>query len=131
MGKKNQVQRPQTSVSAKKVASGAAFFEERRGGFLLFIHLQPKASRSQIVGLHDRHLKIALPAPPVDGKANAALLAFLAECLGCAKQDLQIVRGLTSRKKVVHVMGVARENLSDLLPKAAKPVRTEPFPEGD
>lgn len=72
-------------------------------GVVLTLHIQPGAKKTEIVGLHGAALKIRLAAPPVDGKANAALLAFLAERLGMAKSMLELVGGETSRAKRVKV----------------------------
>jgi len=72
-------------------------------GVLLTLHIQPGAKKTEVVGRHGEALKIRLAAPPVDGKANACLLAFLAERLDVSKARLQIVSGETSRAKRVKV----------------------------
>lgn len=80
-------------------------------GAVLTLHVQPGAKRSEVVGLHGDALKIRLAAPPVDGKANACLLEFLAERLGCTKSALELVSGQTSRSKRVAVGGIAPEEV--------------------
>jgi len=85
------------------------------GSAVLHLHIQPGAKTSEVVGLHGEALKLRLAAPPVDGKANAALLAFLAEQLGVAKSSLELLRGETSRQKTVRVSGVGEEKLRRLL----------------
>ena len=70
------------------------------------VRVQPRASRNAVVGEHDGALKVALTAPPVDGEANAALLAFLADALGVPKRAVRLVSGDTGRSKVVEVAGV-------------------------
>lgn len=67
------------------------------------VRAQPGAKVSQVVGLHGDRLKIAVQAPPVDGKANAALCAFVAEWLGVAKRAVTLGAGETSRDKRVDV----------------------------
>ena len=57
------------------------------------VQLAPRASRNAVIGEHDGALKIAITAPPVEGAANAALVAFLAEHLGLAQRDVRITRG--------------------------------------
>ncbi|MBL4608391.1 MAG: YggU family protein [Pseudomonadales bacterium] len=79
-------------------------FEE--GNLLFCCYLQPKASRSEIVGLHDNAIKIRVTAPPVDGKANAALIKFLAGYFGTASKAVEIVSGQHSRRKRVRVRGL-------------------------
>src|SRR5512140_1825945 len=76
------------------------------GGVVLEILVQPRASRSRVVGEHDGRVKIQLAAPPVDGEANAALVAFLAEALGVKKADVALLAGETGRRKRVRVAGV-------------------------
>jgi uncharacterized protein (TIGR00251 family) len=79
--------------------------EVRDGAVRLTVHVQPRASRSEIVGLHGAALKVRLQAPPVDGAANAALVALLADRLGVPRRAVRIVAGATSRAKTVEVDG--------------------------
>ena len=75
-----------------------------RGGALAFkVRVQPKSARNEIVGLHEDALKVKLPAPPVDGAANKACVAFLAKTLGVSKSSVEIVSGHKDRNKVVAV----------------------------
>ena len=67
----------------------------------LTLHIQPGARKTDGVGLHGDALKIRLAAPPVDGKANAALLEFIANRLGLAKSAVNLIGGQTSRRKIV------------------------------
>ncbi len=80
-------------------------------GVLLTVHVQPRASRTQVAGLHGDALKIRLNAPPVDGRANAVLCAFLAERLGRPRSAVEVVQGKTTRRKVVRIEGVTREDV--------------------
>lgn len=68
-----------------------------------------------IAGMHDGCVKVRLAAPPVDGAANAALVEFVAECLGIAKSRVRIVSGQSSRRKIVEVDGVSTERLAEVL----------------
>jgi uncharacterized protein (TIGR00251 family) len=72
---------------------------------ILTLHIQPGARKTEIAGEHGDALKIRLAAPPVDGKANAALLEFIADRLGVAKSAVTLKSGQTSRRKVVEVSG--------------------------
>ncbi len=85
-------------------------------GVTLRLHIQPGAKKTEVVGLHGEALKIRLAAPPVDGKANACLIAFLADRLGVAKTSISLVSGDTSRAKRVRIDGmdpsVARDCLA-------------------
>lgn len=71
--------------------------------FVLSLHVQPGAKRTAVVGLYGEKLKIALVAPPVDGKANQVLVQFLAKSLGIAKSGVTLIAGETSREKRVAV----------------------------
>lgn len=84
-----------------------ACLQETRDGVVITLHIQPGAKRTELVGLHGDALKIRLAAPPVDGKANAALLAFLAEVFKVSKREVELISGDTSRSKRVRVNGVA------------------------
>lgn len=78
----------------------------RRDGdraWLLSVRVQPGASRTEIVGEYGDQLRVRLSAPPVDGKANAALERFLAAELGVPRAAVDVVRGHTSRSKTVRV----------------------------
>ncbi len=75
------------------------------GSVILTLHIQPGAKKTEITGLHGEALKIRLAAPPVDGKANAALIAFLAKACGVSKSSVELVSGDTSRAKRVRVTG--------------------------
>jgi uncharacterized protein (TIGR00251 family) len=74
------------------------------GGTLqLALHVQPGARRSAVVGEHGERLKIALRAPPVEGKANEELLRFVAQQLGCRPAEVVLAAGATSRQKRVQL----------------------------
>lgn len=75
-------------------------------GAVLSLHIQPAAKKTEVAGLHGDALKIRLAAPPVDGKANDRLIAFLAERLGIAKSRLTLVAGVAARAKRVRVGGM-------------------------
>ncbi|MGA8891116.1 MAG: DUF167 family protein [Anaeromyxobacteraceae bacterium] len=81
------------------------WIREVPGGVVLEILVQPRASRTRVVGEHDGRLKIQLAAPPVDGEANAALVEFLAEALAVRRSDVSIERGDAGRRKAVRVSG--------------------------
>ncbi len=66
---------------------------------VLSVVVTPNAPRTRADGLHDRCLRVRLAAPPVDGKANAALQAWLAEALGLPRRDVQLLHGQTARRK--------------------------------
>ena len=85
------------------------------GGATISLHVQPGAKKSECAGLHGEALKIRLAAPPVDGKANEALLRFLAQRLAIPRQQISLKSGQTSRQKVVEIESVTAERLVALL----------------
>lgn len=85
-------------------------------GVTLRLHIQPGARITEAVGLHGDALKIRLAAPPVDGKANACLIAFLADRLDVAKSAISLVSGESSRAKRVRVCGVDRTSVARVFP---------------
>lgn len=77
--------------------------EAADGSLVLTLHIQPGAKQTGFAGLHGEAMKIRLAAPPVDGKANAALCAFLADFCGVPKAAVTLVSGETSRAKRVRI----------------------------
>jgi uncharacterized protein (TIGR00251 family) len=79
------------------------------GGLRLRLKVQPKARHEGIAGLtadpDGAALKVSVGAPPEDGKANAAVIALLAEALGVAKSAISVVSGATNRRKLVEIRG--------------------------
>lgn len=73
---------------------------------ILEVHVQPGASRSEFAGKHGERIKIRLAAPPVEGKANAALIEFLAAHYGVPRRSVRIQSGLRSRRKRVVIDGL-------------------------
>ena len=74
-------------------------------GVMLSVHACPRAAQDQVQGLHGDAVKIRLRAPPTDGRANDALIAFLSQLLDVPTRDLAIVAGHSSRRKRVAVAG--------------------------
>ncbi len=79
------------------------WYRKTPDGWLLTLHIQPGAKKSEVVGLHGDALKVRVASPPVDGKANEALIAFIADQFGLPKRAVQLVKGDTSRAKTVLV----------------------------
>ncbi|HEU5358352.1 MAG TPA: DUF167 family protein [Gemmatimonadales bacterium] len=75
-------------------------------GVLLRLHVQPRASRTEVIGLHGDAVKVRLAAPPVDGAANDELVRFLARTLGVPSGAVTIVAGASGRRKQVMVAGI-------------------------
>ncbi|MCD5404017.1 MAG: DUF167 domain-containing protein [SAR202 cluster bacterium] len=67
------------------------------------VRVQPKSSRNQVDGFQDGALRVRVTAAPTEGQANAAVIAILAKTLGVSKSRLEIIRGYSSRDKVVSV----------------------------
>jgi uncharacterized protein (TIGR00251 family) len=93
----------------------SAFARDGAGGVVLEVLVQPRASRTRVVGEHDGRLKIQLAAPPVDGEANAALLAFLADALGVKRAEVALLAGESGRRKRVRIAGITAASASEAL----------------
>jgi len=93
----------------------------------LRIRLQPRAARSRIVGRHGEVIKVQVHAPPVDGAANAALIELLADMLAVPRRAVRIVRGTTSRDKLVDIEcpdpAASRHRLDQALPPCVDKTR--------
>jgi uncharacterized protein (TIGR00251 family) len=77
-----------------------------KDGLVLKIKVEPRSSRSEIVGQYGDAVKVKLNSPPVDGKANTELIALLAKEYGVSKKDVEIISGLSSKNKMVRLSGV-------------------------
>lgn len=75
---------------------------------ILRVQVQPRASSDAFAGIHAGAVKIRLNSPPVDGKANAALIAFLAEAFGVARRQVTLLKGETGRSKQLRIEAPAR-----------------------
>ncbi len=75
---------------------------------ILRVQVQPRASCDEFAGIHAGALKVRLTSPPVDGEANAALIAFLAEAFGVAKRQVTLLKGATGRAKQLRIRAPLR-----------------------
>ncbi|HEX6534667.1 MAG TPA: DUF167 domain-containing protein [Gemmatimonadaceae bacterium] len=88
--------------------------QERPGAVRFSVRVQPRAGRTGLDGTHAGALKVRLAAPPVDGAANDALIALLADRLDVSRGAVSIVSGATARTKLVEVQGVDAARVRDL-----------------
>jgi uncharacterized protein len=89
-------------------------------GVVVDVLVAPRASKCAFAGVHDGRLKVMLDAPPVDGKANQALVAFFAKALGRPKRDVVIVRGEKGRQKTLAVRGTTASEVTALVAAAKR-----------
>lgn len=80
-----------------------SWYELKRDGVAIHVHAQSGAKRTEIAGLHGDCIKVRLASPPVDGKANACLIEFLARRMGVKRSQVSITRGMNARRKTVFV----------------------------
>ena len=103
-------------------SDSATCLSVRGDGVLLQLSVMPNAKRTEVDGLHDGALRVRLAAPPIDGRANEALVAWLAKSLGVPKRDVEVLRGESSRRKQVAIAvshGVATQWLAEVLKTSA------------
>ena len=79
------------------------WFRETSGGVTFRVHVQPRAARNRLQGMHDDALKISLTAPPVEGAANRLCRDFLAELLELPRARVEVIGGQKSRRKTIHI----------------------------
>jgi hypothetical protein len=84
--------------------------------FILKVYLQPKSSKNELVGPYRDGIKVKITASPIEGKANEALIRFLAKELGVSPSCIEIIRGQHSREKKLKISG-------DIDPELAKKIR--------
>jgi uncharacterized protein (TIGR00251 family) len=101
---------------------------EVAGGVTLAVRAQPGAKKTAIVGVYGEgdaaQLKIAVQAPPIEGRANDALVAFLAETFGISKRSVELVSGELSRSKVFMLTGVTIQQARSELAKHERSERS-------
>jgi hypothetical protein len=88
---------------------------ETKNGIILTLRLVPRSSKNEICGEHGDALKIKLQAPPVEGKANKALIEFLADTLDISRSQISILSGETGRNKRILITGITAEAVTRIL----------------
>jgi len=81
-------------------------FRKTKDGIVIEVKVEPRSSKKGLAGVMDNVLKVKLTAPPVEGEANDQLIEVLSEATGVRKSNIKIVRGLSSKKKVVEIKGI-------------------------
>ena len=89
--------------------------EKERDSTILRVIVQPKASEDRVVGFHGGALKVKVTTPPTGGKANQKLIEILAERLNIGQSNIEIIRGHTSRRKVLRICNVSPEQVRNTL----------------
>ncbi len=81
-------------------------FKKTRDGILIEVKVEPRSSKKGIAGIMENVLKVKLTAPPVGGEANEQLIEVLSEETGIRKSGFKIIRGMSSKRKVIEIKGV-------------------------
>jgi uncharacterized protein len=113
------------------VSESSDLYDDGPEGVVLRVHVQPGAGRSAVVGRHGDALKVRVAAPPVEGRANEATRALLAEALGVPEADVEMTSGESSRAKRFRLKGVDAEEadkrlrvaLGEARPSSGRPAR--------
>jgi uncharacterized protein len=95
--------------------SPAPWLSETKEGIVIALHVQPGAKRTELIGTYGDALKIRIAAPPVDGKANAELLRFMARKCGAPARDVTLAYGETGRDKGVNIVGLPAAHIFEKL----------------
>jgi uncharacterized protein (TIGR00251 family) len=113
-------------VSGRTTTSASRQFKNRENRIhmppvRLHVYIQPRASKTELAGMHDGMIKIRIAAPAVENAANRALVDFIAQRLGIAKGRVRVVSGGTSRRKTLEIDGVSVEVIAATLGPGAQP----------
>jgi uncharacterized protein (TIGR00251 family) len=95
----------------RRMSGLSDLYDVEEGSVVLHVHVQPGAGRGAVVGRHGDSLKIRVAAPPVEGRANDAAIALLAEALEVKARDIELVSGGRSRVKRFRVHGVGADEV--------------------
>ena len=90
---------------------GSFKISESADGVIINIHVQPKASRNEITGLHNGEIRIRLTSPPVEGAANKLCTEYLAKLLKTSKSSITLIAGDKSRHKTLKISGMSCNEL--------------------
>lgn len=96
------------------------FLKQVEEGVRISLYIQPKASKSEIIGEHNGMLKIKIKSPPVDGKANEEVIAFLSKTLKVAKNQIELIKGDKSREKTILIHNAEIEHVRRTLSPNSK-----------
>lgn len=91
------------------------WLKESSEGAILNLHIQPKASKTEVAGQYGDALRLRIAAPPVEGAANKALCRYLAESFSIPQNRVEILGGLTGRKKRILLRGVSAKEVQEIL----------------
>ncbi|MDY6845465.1 MAG: DUF167 domain-containing protein [Thermodesulfobacteriota bacterium] len=86
----------------------------------LTVHVQPNASRNEVVGMYGDSLRLKITSPPLEGKANKSCCEFLATILELKKSQVEIRTGHKSKKKVLAIKGITHKEMTEKLQKIAE-----------
>ncbi len=94
---------------------------QQDGSLVLTVYIQPRASRTRISGLHGEALKLCITAPPVDGRANRAVVEYIADFFNLPKKHVTITSGLQSRTKRLTIDNISLATARELLDRVLSP----------
>ena len=102
-------------------------FKDARMGAAISVKVIPRAKKNEIAGvMEDGSVRIRLTAPPVEGAANQALVEFLSQLLHIHKNQIEIVAGLSSERKLISLLGISPHSVDSILRQAAQTHSGEP-----
>lgn len=99
--------------------SAYPFLRETASGVTIAVHAQPRAKKSEVAGLHGGALKVRIAAPPVEGAANEAIIAFFAKLLEVPRSAVTLKQGGRSRHKTLEIQGDTAELASRIAAQVA------------
>ena len=88
---------------------------EKKDSITIECRISPKSRKDSINNIHNGALSIALKAPPIENKANISLIKFLAKQLKIPKKNISLIKGSTSKNKVIEIQGISKDELESFL----------------
>ncbi|MEA2087541.1 MAG: DUF167 domain-containing protein [Candidatus Caldatribacteriota bacterium] len=93
------------------------YFKITGNDIVIKVKIVPGSSKDKIIGTYNDALKIAITAPPVEGKANKKCIAYLARCFKVAKSKIEIISGQTSKNKLIKIYDISQKDFLDKIEK--------------
>jgi uncharacterized protein (TIGR00251 family) len=88
----------------------------------IIVQVRPNSSRNEVLGFRDGVLHIKIAAPPIKGKANQELIAFMSDILGVGRSNLAIEKGITSKRKIIRITGLTQSQVIECIQKGNYPI---------
>ncbi|EMD46572.1 hypothetical protein EHI5A_162950 [Entamoeba histolytica KU27] len=115
MAPKNKKLKQSLPSKEPVVDDGFSFIKQHNSNVIIEVEIKPNAKTSEIQGVEDGLLKVSINSPPVDGKANTEVIAFMASTFGIKKSNVKLIKGQTSHHKTLQFENWTREKVLQII----------------